>query len=210
MSGSSKRRRSAPVAPPVAPVSAPVADTPPADAAPVAPVSCRIVRPHARGDWYASAPVSAFDVIGDDGATVNDAVGSFVRVIGDGADATVSIRFGGRGGAMIAAVPDDGARCAVVVASVRAMRTAPASYRNDARPGAIPSPIVSIAMGIARNVRDGAAVRTTIGRIPASRRVANVPRVAAAASAKFGTCDPFAAPDDAAPVADGGDVTPAA
>lgn len=207
MSRSARTTRPAASTAPVAPVDAPAVDPAPvaADGAPDAPVAapvatCRIVRPSARGDWYATIAASAF--VADDGTA--DASGPFVRIVGDGDDATASIRFGGRGGAMIAATPDDGTRAAVVVASVRAMRAVPASYRNDARPGAIPSPVVAIAMGTARNIRDGAAIRRTLGRIPASRRVANVPRVTAAASAKFGTVDPFATPADDA----GGDAAP--
>lgn len=152
-------------------------------------VVCTIDRPTTRGDWYARLSADAFAT--DDG---NDASGAFATVI----DGNVTVRFGGRGGAMIAAVPDAD-RASVVVASVRAMRNAPRTYRNDARPGAIPSPIVSVAMGIARNVRDGAAIRATIGRVPASRRVDATPRIAAMASDKWGTVNPFAsdAPDGA-------------
>jgi len=159
-----------------------------------APVAT-ITRPATRGDWFAIAPLSAFDT--DDG---NDASGAFVTVIGDGADATVRVRFGGRGGAIIAATPDAD-RAALVVASVRAMRNVPDTYRNDARPGAIPSTVVAIATGTARNIADGATVRNTFGRIPASRRVARTADVFHAASDAFGTPDAFATPDD-------GDVTP--
>lgn len=130
-----------------------------------------------RGDWYSFTPVEAFDLDGE-----NDASGPFTIV----RDGSVQVRFGGRGGAIIAATPDED-RAALVVASVRAMRDHwMRDYKkNDARPGAIPSTIIAVAQGAARTLTQGAAVRKTFGRIPAHKRVEAAPIIMSKAEEKF-------------------------
>lgn len=152
-----------------------------------------ITRPTTRGDWIAVCDAGAFT---DD----TPASGAFTTVIpAPDADTpgTVRVRFGGRAGAMVAAIPDDN-RAAVVVASVAAMRDDMGTgYATFARPGAIDSPAVARGIGIARDRSDGSAVRDDIGRIAASRRVDNAPAVAARAAESFGTTNPYGDASDA-------------
>lgn len=139
---------------------------------------CDIIRPTARGDWFATLPIAAFDAAG-----VDIDAGYVARAD----DTTARVRFGGRAGAMIAAVPDD-RRAAIVVASVVAFRAHMADgYATFARAGAIDSPAVAAGSRIAPDRTGGSAVRDAIGRYPASRRVAMAPGVADAAADKFGT-----------------------
>lgn len=146
--------------------------------APAKVEACRIIRKTDRGDWYASLSVSAFD--GENGE--NDAEGSFTRVV----EGTVSVRFGGRGGAIIAATPDE-ARASLVVASVRKMREVwGKSYKkNDARPGAIPSTVIALAEGSAKTLAQGAYARKLLGSVPASRRVTVAPKALEKTAEKF-------------------------
>jgi hypothetical protein len=143
---------------------------------------CTIERPTERGDWYAFLSPSAFDLDGE-----NDASGPFTLVREIEGVERVQVRFGGRGGAIIASTPDAD-REALVVASVRAMRAHwQKDYKkNDARPGAIPSTIIALAQGAARTLAQGASVRKTLGLLPASRRVQNAQAILEKAAEKNG------------------------
>lgn len=129
-----------------------------------------ITRETARGDWHASLPASAFNLP----KGKNDAEGQFVTLVGeadaDVATKTAQVRFGGRGGAVIASTPEKDMP-GLIVASVREMRKQTAAgYENDARPGAIPSTVVAIASKAVKDLTGGAGVRAALGRVPASQR----------------------------------------
>lgn len=140
-----------------------------------------ITRETARGDWHAVLSASSFGPKGK-----NDAEGQFVTLVGE-KDAevttkTAQVRFGGRGGAIIASTPAKD-QASLIVASVREMRKATANgYENDARPGAIPSTVVSIAAKAVKNLTGGAKVRAALGRVPSSQRVEKAPQILADAA----------------------------